>query len=74
MSIIVPETKAIAVYKRPRPKKYREIENGSNIAVLIKIYLAVLSLPIKTGNIGTLTLAYSSLFLLQDTRNEEEST
>lgn len=64
MSIIVPETKAIAVYKRPRPKKYREIENGSNIAVLIKIYLAVLSLPIKTGNIGTLTLAYSSLFFI----------
>jgi hypothetical protein len=32
----------MAVYKRPKPKKYKERENGSNIAVLMKIYLAVL--------------------------------
>jgi hypothetical protein len=57
MSIRVPEIKAIEVYKRPSPKKYKEIENGSNIAVLMKIYLAVLSFPIKTGNMGTLALA-----------------
>lgn len=60
----VPEIKAIAVYIRPNPKKYKEIENGSNIAVLMKIYLAVLWLPIKTGNMGTLTLAYSSLVFI----------
>lgn len=64
MSIRVPEIKAIEVYKRPSPKKYKEIENGSNIAVLMKIYLAVLSFPIKTGNMGILALAYSSLIFI----------
>ena len=57
MSIRRPEPRAIVIYKRPKPKKYKERENGSNIAVLIKIYLAVLWLPIKTGNMGTFTLA-----------------
>src|ERR671910_3746729 len=64
MSIKVPDIAAIAVYKRPNPKKYKEMENGSNNAVLINIQIDAFSLPIRTGNIGTLTFAYSSLIFI----------
>src|ERR671920_77277 len=61
MSMAEPATPAVTVYTRPSPKKYNASEYGRRIIVFRKMYPAVFSLPIRTGSIGILTFAYSSL-------------